>query len=79
MTPMPGLTRAQVDSAIGDFLRRVPRTTITLDYFTNRATVVNEGANRRSSGFAVPIDHIAHHERYGAPDDRARAIVARCR
>ena len=79
LAAIPGLTRAQTDSAIGAFLRSVPRTTITLDYFANRATVMNQGANRRSSGFAVPIDHIAHHERYGAPDDRARAIVARCR
>ena len=79
LPPMPGLTRAQVDSAVVDFLRSVPRTTITLDYLTNRATVMNEGANRRSDGFAVPIDHIARHERYDSPDDRAHAIVARCR
>jgi len=77
--PMPGLTRAQIDSAVVEFLNRVPRTTITLEYLTNRATVTNEGANRRSNGFAVPLDQIAHHERYGAPDDRARAIIARCR
>ena len=79
LPPMPGLTREQADSAIATFLRATPQTTITLEYFAGRATVVNAGANRQSNGFTVPIRYIADHERYGAPDTRARAIVARCR
>jgi hypothetical protein len=75
----PGLTRAQVDSTVVAFLRRVPRTTITLDYRTGRAYVMNEGGDRPADGFTVPIHFIARHPGFDSPDLRARAIVARCR
>jgi hypothetical protein len=75
----PGFTKAEVDSTIAVFLRTVPRTTITLDYHTGRAFVINEGGNRPADGFTVPIHFIARYPRFDSPDVRARAIVARCR
>jgi hypothetical protein len=75
----PGFTKAQVDSTIGAFLRSAPTTTITLEYRTGRAFVINEGGSRPDDGFTVPIHFIARYARFDSPDVRARAIVARCR
>jgi hypothetical protein len=79
LPPTPGLTRRQIDSVVVAFLRSEPRTTITLNYRTGQAFVLNEGANLPPDGFSVPIHVIARDPRYGSPDTRARAIVARCR
>jgi hypothetical protein len=79
LPPTPGLTRTQMDSVVVAFLRSVPRTTITLNYRTGQAFVLNEGADLPADGFTVPIHVIARDPRYGSPDTRARAIVARCR
>jgi len=76
---VPGGTRAQQDSAILAFHQRVRRSSIRLDYRTGQAWLLNQGGGRPDDGLIVPLHLVARHARFGAPDLRAREVIARCR
>ena len=74
-----GLTPSQRDSAFVSFLRYTRRSSIRLNYRTGQAFLLNEGRGTPAEGLVVPIHFVARDSRFGAPDLRAREIVARCR
>lgn len=72
------LTRQELDSAITATRLRTRSSTIYLDYGLGHALLTNEGGGRKTESIMARLTAVANDPRFGAPDARARAIVARC-
>ena len=68
----------ELDSAITAARQRTRSSSIYLDYDLGHATLANEGGGRRNQSVLAPLTAVANDPRFGAPDARAHAIVARC-
>ena len=78
MKGMRGATDAQLDSLFAVARNAERSTTISLDYSFDRAIVSNDGGGWPDTNFMLPLAAIAHDARFGAPVDRAQAVLARC-
>ena len=75
---IPGGTRAQLDSAFAEARRTTRSSTVAVDYARGEAVLLNEGGGKPDQAMAVPLPAVANDPRFGAPDARAHAVLARC-
>ena len=72
------LTRQEFDSALTAARRRTRSSSIYLDYPLGQAMLSNDGGGKLNVSTIAPLSAVANEPRFGAPDARAHAIVARC-
>jgi hypothetical protein len=75
---IPGGSRAQFDSAFAEARRTTRSSTVSLDYALGQALLMNDGGGKADEALMVPLRAMANDERFGAPDARAHAVLARC-
>ena len=75
---LKGVTGRQLDSAFAAARRETRSSTVYLDYVLGQAMLSNDGGGREDESIMVPLTAVANEARFGAPDSRARALLARC-
>jgi hypothetical protein len=73
-----GASRSQLDSIFAEAKRATRSSSVYLDYVTGQAILTNDGGGLPDQRMMVPLRAVLHEPRFGRPDARARAIVARC-
>ena len=75
---LKGATGKQIDSAFAAARRASRSSTLFLDYVMGQAVLTNDGGGKEDENLLVPLAAVANDSRFGAPDARARAVIARC-